>query len=112
MLVQDDRLVLLPDGLRDGLAIKWRATACAGQEFDIDSIFAQNVGGFKRGVDHRSVSNDAEVAAFADDVRLANRDNIILGGDFPFDAAIENLCLKKMQGLLSRTAALIRPLAS
>ena len=49
---------------------------------------------------HRGISNDAEVAAFADDVRLANGDDIIFGWDFTFDAAVEIFVLKKDAGIV------------
>jgi hypothetical protein len=55
----------------------------------------QNLGGFERGVDHGGVSDDAEIAAFARDVRLADGHDVIFVGNFALDAAIKIFVLEK-----------------
>src|SRR5580704_15026464 len=44
---------------------------------------------------HRRISNDAEVATFADDVRFADGDDVILRGDFTLDAPIKIFVLEE-----------------
>src|SRR4029077_7472154 len=70
------------------------------EDFEIESVFFQNFGSLQGGVDHGGVSNDAEVAAFADDVRFADRDDVIFRGDFAFDAAVEIFVLEENAGIV------------
>ena len=94
MLVQDNHLVCLLHRLRDGFAIEWRDGAQV-EDLDVNSFFAYEVCRFQRGVDHRGISNDAETAAFTDDVRFANGDDVIFRRDFALDSAVEIFMLKE-----------------
>ena len=51
-------------------------------------------------MDHRRVGDDAEVAAFANDVGFADGDDVIFGGDFAFDAAVEIFVLEEDAGIV------------
>src|SRR5579863_1711492 len=99
MLVEDDDFVCLLYCLRDGFAIE-RGDGAEVEDFYFDIFFCEDVGGFQRGVDHRGISNDAEVAAFADDVGFADGDDVIFGGDFAFDAAVEIFVLEEDAGVV------------
>ncbi len=54
-----------------------------------------SLGGFQRGVHHGRISNDAEVATFAGDARLAQRHDVIFRRNFFFDAAIKIFVLEE-----------------
>jgi len=71
VFVQDDYFVRFLDGLRNSFAVE-RRDAAQVEDFEIDPVFFQNLGSLQGGVNHRSISNDAEVATFADDVRFAD----------------------------------------
>ena len=49
---------------------------------------------------HGSISNDAQVAALPGDSRLAQRDNVIFGGHFIFDAAVQVFVLEENYGVV------------
>src|SRR6267154_2721919 len=51
-------------------------------------------------MNHRGISNDAEVAAFADYVRFADGDDVIFCGDFALDAAVEIFVLEEDAGIV------------
>jgi len=51
-------------------------------------------------VHHGRVGDDAQVAAFADDVRFADGDDVIFCGHFAFDAAVEIFVLEKNAGII------------
>src|SRR2546426_10495398 len=49
---------------------------------------------------HRGISNNAQVAAPPGDARLAQRDNVIFGGHFIFDAAVKIFVLEENYGVV------------
>src|SRR5271157_4933573 len=51
-------------------------------------------------MNHRRISNDAEVAAFANKVGFADGDDVIFGGDFALDAAVEIFVLEENAGVV------------
>ena len=51
-------------------------------------------------MDHGGVGDDGEVAAFADDICFADGDDVVIGGDFAFDAAIEIFVLEENAGIV------------
>src|SRR5271166_3807676 len=51
-------------------------------------------------MNHRRISNDAEVAAFANKVGFADGDDVIFGGDFALDAAVEIFVLEENAGIV------------
>ena len=109
--MQNDDFIGLAHGLRDGFAVQRRDSAQV-EDFEIDSLFAKNLRRFQSGVHHGRIGDDAEVAAFAGDAGLADRHNVVVRGNFVFNAAVEIFVLEEDEGLLSRMEALIRPLAS
>ena len=79
IFVQKNDFVGLLHRLRDGFAVK-RAERAQIDDLDLDSVFGQDVSGLLRGVHHRSISNDAEVAAFAMHAGLADRHGVVFFG--------------------------------
>jgi len=59
-------------------------------------------------VHHRRISNDAEVATFADDVRFADGDDVILRRDFTLDAPIKIFVLEENAELMSEVERVIQ----
>ena len=51
-------------------------------------------------MDHRGVSDDAQVVAFASDARFADGDDVVIRGDFFFDAAVEIFVLEEDAGIV------------
>src|ERR1700720_1517631 len=51
-------------------------------------------------MDHGGVSDDAKVAAFADDIRFTDRDDVIFRRDFALDAAVKIFVLEKNAGIV------------
>src|SRR5580704_12411501 len=51
-------------------------------------------------MDHGCVRDYAQVAAFADDVRFTDGDDVIFGGHFAFDAAVEIFVLEEDAGIV------------
>src|ERR1700685_4594649 len=99
VLVQDDDFVRLLYRLRYGFAVE-RGDGAQIEEFLINSLSASSLCGFERRVDHRSVGDDAEIAAFADDVCFADWDDIIFRGNFALDAAVEIFVLEEDAGIV------------
>src|SRR5580704_15223247 len=99
VFVEDDDFVGLLHGLGDGFAIEWRDSAQV-EDFEIDPFLLYNLGSLQSGVNHGCVSNDAEVAAFADDVGFADGDDVVIRRDFAFDAAVEIFVLEEEAGIV------------
>src|ERR1700683_1770810 len=99
VLVKEDDFVGLLHSLRDGFAVE-RGDRAQVEDFEIDSVLGQKVGGFERSMDHRGVGDEAEVVTFAREVRFADGDDVILGGNFALDAAIKIFVLEEDAGIV------------
>jgi hypothetical protein len=99
VLVQNDDLIRLLDGLRDGFAIDGNERAQV-EDFDLDAFFGENLCGFERRMHHCGIRDDAEISAFARHARFADWDDVIVGGDFFFDPAIEIFVLEEDAGIV------------
>src|SRR4051812_16662791 len=99
VLVEDDDFVCLLHGLSDGFAID-RDQGAQVEDFEIDPFVFQDVRGFKRGVDHRGIGDDAEVLALPCEARFSNGDYIIVLRHFFFYATVEIFVFEEDAGII------------
>ncbi len=99
MFVKNDDFVGLLHGGGDRLAIE-RRDRTQIEDFDFDSLFAQDLRGFERGVQHGGIGDHAEVMALARHPRFPDRNYIIVAWNFFFDSPVEILVLEKDYGIV------------
>ena len=97
--MKDNHFVCFLYSLSDGFAVE-RGNGTQVEDLDVNILFCENLGGFERGVDHRCVGDHAEVAAFADNVRFADGNDVVPSGNFAFDAAVEIFVLEEDAGIV------------
>ena len=110
VLVQDDHLISLSDGLQNGISIE-RCQRAQVNHFEFNFLFRQKLGGFQSCMHHGSVSNHAEVTARAHHTGLPERNNIVVFRDFSFDAAIEIFVLEEDNGIVVADGGFNQPLS-
>src|SRR6185437_12396583 len=69
-------------------------------DLNFNSFFSQRVSGFLRGVHHRGISNDAEIAALTVDARFADWHDMAVLRHIFFNAAIKKFMFEKEDGVI------------
>src|ERR1700677_1695938 len=97
--MKDNHFVCFLYSLSDGFAVE-RGNGTQVEDLDVDIFSCENLDSFERGVDHRCVGDHAEVAAFADNVRFADGNDVVPSGNFTLDTPIKIFVLKKYAGVI------------
>src|SRR5487761_326942 len=99
VLVNDQQLVRFFHRLQNGFFVE-RQQRPQIDDFRLDSLFRQFLGGFERRVHHRRVRHNRQVAPLAPHNRFPDRNRIILGGQLFLDSPVQKFVLEEKHRII------------